>query len=150
MRTTLLLVAAVAGLLAGPAAAQQDPTPPMSAQSLEETRPRSDAFFQTLRAGDPAKAYRDLFAGTMMETKAAELQTLISQTQMLLDAYGTLTGWSVIRTDCITPTMCRTAYQVDMKNGPIFVVLTLHRRTGDWLPTTVYVTDVVQPFFDLP
>ncbi|WP_332653551.1 hypothetical protein [Brevundimonas sp.] len=149
MKTTLLIMAAAFCLLAAPAAAQQDPTPPMSTQSLEETRPRSDAFFQTLRAGDPAKAYRDLFAGTMMETKAAELQTLISQTQMLLDAYGTLTGWGLIRSDCVTPTMCRTAYQVDMKNGPIFVVLTLHRRAGDWFPTTVYVTDVVQPFFDL-
>jgi len=149
MKTTMLLLAAAGALLAGPAFAQQDPTPPMSASSLEETRPRTDAFFQTLRANDPTKAYRDLFAGTMMETKAAEMGTLITQTQTLLDAYGTLTGWTVMRSDCLTPTLCRVGYQVDMKNGPMFVFLVLHRRAGTWLPHWVFITDVSQPLFDV-
>lgn len=65
---TMLIWAAAASLLAGVACAHDDPTPPMSPASLEQTRPRTDAFFQTLRSGDPAKAYRDLFAGTLLET----------------------------------------------------------------------------------
>jgi hypothetical protein len=149
MKTTLLWAAA-ASLLASAAFAHDDPTPPMSPASLEQTRPRTDAFFQTLRAGDPAKAYRDLFAGTLLETtKASEVSTLVAQTQTLLDAYGTLTGWTVMRSDCLTPTVCRIGYQVDMKNGPMFVFLLVHRRAGDWYPHWIYLTDVAQPLFEV-
>ena len=150
MRTRLLILAVATGLMAAPALARDDSTPPMPAESLEQTRPRTDAFFQTLRAGDPAKAYRDLFAGTLLETtKAAEVNTLITQTQTLLDVYGTLVGWTVMRSDCLSPTLCRIGYQVDMKNGPMFVFLLMHRRAGEWYPHWIYVTDVAQPLFEM-
>lgn len=150
MKATTLILVAATSLMAGPAFAHEDPTPPMAPASLEQTRPRTDAFFQTLRAGDPAKAYRELFAGTLMETtKAAEMGTLVTQTQTLLDAYGTLTGWTVMRSDCLSPTLCRVGYQVDMKNGPMFVFLLMHRRAGDWYPHWIYVTDVAQTLFEV-
>ncbi len=150
MRTTLLILAAATSLIAGQVLAHEDATPPMSAAALEQTRPRTDAFFQTLRAGDPTKAYRDLFAGTLLETtKAAEVNTLITQTQTLLDAYGTLVDWTVLRSDCLSPTLCRIGYQVDMKNGPMFVFLLMHRRAGEWYPHWIYVTDIAQPLFEV-
>ena len=150
MKITTLILAAATSLMAGAVAAHDDATPPMPAAALEQTRPRTDAFFQTLRAGDPAKAYRDLFAGTLLETtKAAEVSTLVTQTQTLLDVYGTMTGWSVMRSDCLTPTVCRIGYQVDMKNGPMFVFILMHRRAGDWYPHWIYLTDVAQPLFEV-
>ena len=150
MRTTLLILAAATSLMAGRVLAHEDTTPPMSAAALEQTRPRTDAFFQTLRAGDPTKAYRDLFAGTLLETtKAAEVNALVTQTQTLLDAYGTLVDWTVLRSDCLSPTLCRIGYQVDMKNGPMFVFLLMHRRAGDWYPHWIYVTDIAQPLFEV-
>lgn len=151
MKRTLTTAAAALAMACAftPALAQQDPTPSMSAASVEETRPLTDALFRTLQAGDPAKAYRDLFAGTLMESKAPEMNTLVSQTQLLLDAYGTMVGWNLIRSDCLSPTYCRTLYQVDLKNGAMFVALTLHRRSGRWMPTTIYLTDVAGPLFDV-
>lgn len=132
-----------------PAMAQQDPTPPMAAESVAETRSLTDALFRTLQTGDAAKAYRDLFVGTLMEGKTAEMNTLVSQTHVILEAYGPMTGWNMFRSDCLSPTYCRVFYQVDMKAGAMFVALTLHRRGGKWMPTNIYLTDVAGPLFEL-
>lgn len=147
--TTMAAALAVA-CACTPAMAQQDPTPPMLADAASETRPLADALFRTLQSGDAAKAYRDLFAGTLMEGKATEMNTLVSQIQVLLEAYGPMTGWNMFRSDCLSPTYCRVFYQVDMKSGAMFVALTLHRRGGKWMPTNIYLTDVSGPLFELP
>ena len=144
-----ILVAAALSALAAPAHAQADPTPPMTAEAREEARPLVDTFFATLEAGDIAKAYGDLFAGTLMASKVIEVQNLITQTNFLFQTYGPIRGWSLMRSDCLAPGMCRNVYLVDTNAAPVFVVLTLYRHPSGWLPTTIYVTDVAQAFFEL-
>lgn len=133
-----------------PAMARQDPAPPMPASAVAELSPRTEAFFRSLQSGDSTKAYRDMFAGTLMDAKPDELQTLVDQTNVYLNLYGTIVGWSLIRSDCLSPTYCRVIYQVDTKNGPLFYTLTVHRRSGAWATTAVSLTDRGQVFFDLP
>ncbi|GAA0644325.1 hypothetical protein [Brevundimonas lenta] len=150
MKTFLAPLALCMALHAGSAAAQQDSTPPMSPQAVAEMTPLADAFFRSLQSGDSSKAFRELFAGTLMEGKQDELQTLITQTNVYLDAYGTLTSWSMIRSDCLSPTYCRAIFQVENKNGPMFYTLTVHRRAGVWMTSSIFLTDRGQAFFDLP
>ena len=144
-----VLVAAALSAPAAPALAQADPTPPMTAEAREEARPLVDTFFATLQAGDISKAYGDLFAGTLMASKVIEVQNLITQTNFLFQTYGPIQGWSLMRSDCLAPGMCRNVYLVDTNAAPVFVVLTLYRRPSGWIPTTIYVTDVAQTFFEL-
>lgn len=76
----------------------------MTAEAISEARPLVDGFFRTLQGGDAAKAYTDLFAGTLMASKAMETQNLIAQTNFLFQTYGPITGWSLAKSDCISPT----------------------------------------------
>ena len=145
-----ILAAVVLSLPGASALAQADPAPPMTARALDETRPLVDGFFQTLQGGDAAKAYNDLFADTLMAAKAMEVQNLVAQTNFIFQTYGPITAWSLARSDCFTPGICRNIYVVDTDNGPVFVMLTLYRRSSGWMPTTIFVTDLSQNFFDLP
>ncbi|QQQ17815.1 hypothetical protein JIP62_10795 [Brevundimonas vitis] len=144
------LIAVVVALisLASPALAQDDPTPPMSAQAIAETRPLTDRFFTALQAGEVSRAYTDLFAGTLAEGKTLELQTLISQSTFILQTYGPITGWTLARTDCITPTFCRVIFQINTENGPIMVLMSLYRRSSGWVTTNILITDIATDLFD--
>jgi hypothetical protein len=149
VRRVVLAAVALLELTPASAWARQDPTPPMTAEAMEQARPLTDAFFQALQAGETGKAYRDLFAGTLMEAKPEALQTLVTQTDVYLNAYGVLVSWQVIRTDCLSPTMCRMLFQLEMKNGPMFVMLLLHRSPSGWQANHIFVTDVGMQLFDL-
>ena len=145
----LLLAVAALSVPGAPALAQADASPPMTAASQVETRPLVDDFFNTLQAGDAAKAYNDLFADTLMASKVMEIQNLIAQTNFIFQTYGPIKSWALGRSDCFTPVLCRNIYLVETDNGPVFVILTLFRRSTGWIPTTIYVTDVSQNFFEL-
>lgn len=131
-----------------PAFAQDDVTPPMSPEAIAESRPLVDRFFNALKAGDVSQAYTDLFAGTLVSGKVLEVQNLISQSNFILTTYGPIKGWTLGRSDCFSPTLCRAIYQIDTDNGPIFVFLTLYRRSSGWMPVNIYFTDVSTNLFD--
>lgn len=145
----LVLAAAALCLPAAPAFAQVDASPSMTAESQAESRPLVDGFFRTLQSGETAKAYSDLFAGTLMVSKTMEIQNLVAQTNFIFQTYGPIKTWTLARSDCFTPAMCRNIYLVDTDNGPVFVMFTLYRRSTGWIPTTIFVTDVSQNFFEL-
>lgn len=145
-----VLAAVALSLPSGSALAQADSSPPMTAAVQAETRPLVDGFFRTLQSGDATKAYNDLFADTLMASKAMDVQNLVAQTNFIFQTYGPITAWTLARSDCFTPGLCRNIYTVDTDNGPVFVMLTLYRRSSGWMPTTIFVTDVAQNFFDLP
>lgn len=145
-----ILAAAALSMAADRALAQADPSPPMTADALAESRPLVDGFFRTLQEGDTAKAYNELFAGTLMASKAMDVQNLIAQTNFVFQTYGPVRTWTLARSDCFTPGLCRNIYLVDTDNGPVFVMVTLYKRSTGWIPTTIFVTDVSQNFFDLP
>ena len=145
----IILAAAALSLPAASAQAQVDTSPPMSEAYQAESRPMVDGFFNTLQSGDATKAYNDLFAGTLMVSKVMEIQNLVAQTNFIFQTYGPIKSWSLARSDCFTPAMCRNIYVVDTDNGPVFVVFTLYRRSTGWIPTTIFVTDISQNFFEL-
>lgn len=131
-----------------PAFAQDDITPPMSPEAIAESQPLVDRFFNALKAGEVSRAYTDLFAGTLVEGKVMEVQNLISQSSFILNTYGPIRGWALGRSDCFSPTLCRTIFQIDTDNGPIFVFMTLYRRSSGWMPVNIYFTDVSTNLFD--
>ncbi|WP_296170921.1 hypothetical protein [uncultured Brevundimonas sp.] len=141
-------VAAAVLLAVGSPAFAQSEKRPMSAQAIAETQPLIDGFFRTLQAGDASKAYTELFANTLMAAKALEIQNLVAQTNFIFQTYGAIKGWSLAESDCITPTLCRTIYQIDTDNGPVILSLTLYRRSSGWMPTTIFVTDQTQSLFN--
>ncbi|MDO9608996.1 MAG: hypothetical protein Q7J26_10765 [Brevundimonas sp.] len=143
-----ILAAAALATAASPAIAWNDDVRPMSNEAVAESRPMVDGFFQTLKAGDSAKAYADLFDGTLMATKTMEIQNLVAQTNFIFQTYGSITHWSLVKSDCISPNLCQTTYQVDTNNGPVIMLLTLYRRPSGWMPTTIYITDVTQALFN--
>lgn len=145
----IVLASVALSLPAASALAQVDPTPPMTAEAQTESRPLVDGFFTTLQAGDATRAYNDLFAGTLMVSKVMEIQNLVAQTNFIFQTYGPIRTWSLARSDCFTPAMCRNIYLVETDNGPVFVMLTLYRRSTGWIPTTIFVTDISQNFFEL-
>lgn len=145
-----VLAALALSMPAASALAQSDATPPMTTEAQAEARPLIDAFFETLQAGDTAKAYNDLFAGTLVAGKVMEVQNLVAQTNFIFQTYGPAKSRSLMRSDCLAPGMCRNVYLVDTDAGPVFVIITLYRRSTGWMPTTIFVTDVAQTFFDLP
>jgi ABC-type sugar transport system substrate-binding protein len=67
--------AALAVACANPAAAQQE-RPPASPEAVAEIGRIAEPFFQTLQAGDPTRAYADLFRGTLVESKTVEIAQL--------------------------------------------------------------------------
>ena len=147
MKMKAILTAASLLAIASPAIAH-DERMPMSTDSIAEAKPLLDGFFRTLQAGDAAKAYNDLFSNTLMANKALEVQNLVAQTNFVFQTYGSIVGWSLAESDCLTPTLCRVIYQIDTNNGPVILLLTLYRRTSGWMPTTIFVTDQTQTLFD--
>lgn len=144
----MIAVAIALMAAASPALAQDDVTPPMSPEAISESRPLTDRFFNALKAGEVSQGYTDLFAGTLAAGKVMEVQNLISQTTFILNTYGPIKGWTLGRSDCFSPTLCRTIFQIDTDNGPIFVFMTLYRRSSGWMPVNIYITDVSTNLFD--
>ena len=146
-KSAVALTFAIA-LMAAPAYAHDDVTPPMSADAIAGVRPLVDTFFTTLKSGDASKAYTDLFADTLVSGKVLELQNLVAQSNFLFQTYGEIQAWTLARSDCFSPNFCRAIYQVDTHNGPIFLILTLYRRDTGWMATTVLVSDISTNLFD--
>ena len=148
IRTSAVVLAALLVLLPRPALAQTQPElPPISAAGALEAERLMAPFFDIL-AADPARAYRGLFAGTLLETKTVEISQLTAQTNVVLQTYGPITDRELARSECATDRICGLIYVLHTDKGPIGFWAYLHRRSnGDWAPIYVLMGDTPQFFF---
>ncbi|MDB5463474.1 MAG: hypothetical protein JWP23_1863 [Phenylobacterium sp.] len=107
-----ILLAVIALAVATPAAAQ-----PAGGASPGAV---ADAFFKGLQAGDVPKAYADMWRGTLMSKKQADVENVVNQTQGMLKYFGNVVGWEVIDSKSLSPSFVETTYLLRTENGPLF------------------------------
>jgi|GEM_PF-1722863 len=143
---------AISAIIAFPswAAAQNAPEyPPISTQGAEEANRLLQPFFLSLQAGNAPQAYADLFRGTLLETKVLEVSQLAAQTTVVLQTYGALNDWELVRSECPTTYVCKLVYFMRMDKGATAFWAYLYRRPdGSWQPSTVLMGDTPQFFFN--
>lgn len=148
----LAVIAAALSLVAASptlAANADDKHPPIDAAGRAEVARLTDPFFTSVQAGDAAKAYADLFEGTLLASKTVEVAQLATQTNFILQTYGAVSGWELASSECMTPYICKLVYVVRMDKGPVAFWLYAYRQpTGMWQPTYVLMGDSPQFFFD--
>ena len=131
MLRTLLILAALA--ISAPVAAQSaQPSPPSAI---------ADTFFKTIQDGDTAKAYGDIWRGTMMQKKQADVENLIAQTDALLKMYGSVIGWELIKDEPVSASLDERTYLVRTANGPIFFKMQFYRAETHWIVSFFSLAD---------
>ncbi len=81
-----------------------------------------------LQAGAVRKTYQDIWRGTPMEQKKAELDTIVTQTETALQAYGRIDGWEPMAQKTVAPSLRQHTYLVRAAVGPPFFRLELYRK----------------------
>ena len=101
----------------------------------------ADGFFRTLQAGDTAKAYKDIWGGTLMDKKQGEVENLVLQTATTLKTYGKVVGWELVSEKIISASYIERVYLVRTEGLPIFFKMYFYRPSSKWLVTNLYFTD---------
>lgn len=93
----------------------------------------ADNFFGSLRAGQTGKAYQDLWRGTIMDRKQADVDFVITQTDAAMKAYGQMADWEVMKDDVLSPSFRIRTYLVRFDQGALFFKLQFYRAPRGWL-----------------
>lgn len=133
----LILAAALA--LAAPSIADAEADP--------QIQRVADGFFGTLKAGQVPKAYQDIWRGTLMERKPADVEAMITQTASALQLYGKVDGWETMSEEVVAPSFRKHTYLVRTEVGPLFFRLQFYRRPTGWI---VYRLDFADQVSRLP
>jgi hypothetical protein len=131
------LVIAAAIVLTGPAHAQ-DATPPDKI---------ADSFFRYLQTGQFTKAYQDVWRGTPMDKKQADVETITTQTASALQIYGKIDGWEFVSEKVVAPSFQERTYLLRTDRGPLFFRMQFYRRPTGW---SVYRIDFADTLPRLP
>lgn len=139
-----LLSMVLALAVAAPAVAIERELPPMTDAQAAGIERVTTPFFSSLKDKAYAKAYTDLFAGTLFASKTVEVQQLVSQTTFILETYGAIERWEVFESECASPDLCRVKIAAYTANGPVFVWLSLYRWNEAWKPNYILIGDTPQ------
>lgn len=93
----------------------------------------ANGFFQKLKSGQTAKAYRDLWQGTLMDRKQADVDFVISQTDLIMKAYGPMADWELMKDDVLSPSFRIRTYLVRFDAGALFFKLQFYRAPRGWM-----------------
>lgn len=142
-KLTVILAAALT-VAAVPASAVDRELPAMTQAQAAGIERVTAPFFAALKDKAYAKAYTDLFAGTLFATKTVEVQQLVSQTTFIFETYGTIERWEVFDSECAAADLCRVKIAAFTANGPVFFWLSLYRWNDAWKPNYILLGDTPQ------
>ena len=131
MLKTVILVAA----LIAPA--------PAVAQALGSATPAemADGFFRALQNDQVDKAYKNIWDGTLMDKKRADVENLVSQNALALKTYGGVLGWELVSETVIAPSLVDRVYLVKTATLPLFYKIQFYRPASRWQVTNLFFTD---------
>jgi hypothetical protein len=137
---------AVCAFLAGPVAAAD--LPAMGDADKAAAAPLTDALFRSLQAGQAEKGFEQFFAGTLVQSKSAELQNLAGQFKLIGTIYGPVQRWELATSQCYVPTVCQQDFVLHTENSPIIVRILLYKRSKGWSPMNISMGDLaaINPF----
>jgi hypothetical protein len=115
MRSALIL----ASMLAIGAPAVASAAPPAANLEHRESTAMVDLFFSKLKSGPAGEAYRAIWAGTLMDKKAGQLQVIADQTDSVLRYYGPITGWELLREGPSSAHFQERTYILRTEGGPL-------------------------------
>jgi len=149
LKVVLAAFAFAAALMGGGIARAEEDLPQISAEGRAGVDLKMEPFFRALQSGDATGAYRDLFAGTLVESKTTEIAQLASQTTFITTTYGAISGWEVMSSECVTPDFCKVRYIIRADKGPIGFWAYMYRQSsGEWSPNFVLIGTTPQFFFE--
>jgi hypothetical protein len=121
---------------------------PMSDPDKAAAAPLTDALFRSLQSGQAEKGFGQFFAGTMIESKTAELQNLAGQFKLIGTIYGPVLRWELVNSQCYVPTLCQQEFVLHTENSPIIVRVLLYKRSKGWSPMNMSMGDLaaINPF----
>ncbi|MFC3076812.1 hypothetical protein ACFODL_01785 [Phenylobacterium terrae] len=132
MRLFAVVAAAIA--LAAPGVVRAQEAPAAGVAKLE-------AFLASLRGGQVAQGYADLFAGTVMTKKQADLEQMIALTESAVKYCGPVRDWQRMRTNQVTPAFYELVYMVRGENCPLFFRTFLYDNGAGWSVNLVFLSD---------
>ena len=80
----------------------------------------ASAFFGALKSGQVATAYQNLWRGTLMDKKQADVEFIANQTSTALRTYGPIAGWEEMSSDDLSQSLKSKLYLLRGENGPLF------------------------------
>lgn len=105
----------------------------VAAQTSATPEQMADTFFAALKAGDPARAYKGLWHGTLMDKQQAQVEFVITQTSVALQTYGPIDGWELISEKIHSESYKERIYLVRADGAPLFFKLKFYRGPHGWM-----------------
>lgn len=112
-------------ILAAPGLASAETAPSAGVAKLE-------AFMASLRDGKVAQGYAELFSGTIMTKKQAELEQLAALTDATVKYCGPIRDWQRVETSEVTPAFHELVYMIRGQNCPMFFRAFVYDNGTGW------------------
>jgi len=116
---------------------------PAFAQSAAARTPDSlaNAFFKGLQTGPALKAYNDMWQGTLMSKKQADVENAAAQTDNAFRIYGKLVDWEKMSTEQVSPSFIISTFLVRTEGAPIFFKMQFYHAPAGWMVAYVNLAD---------
>jgi len=114
-------------------------TPPVYAQATPETLAKDVII--AYQQGN-AEAFANLVAASPLLDKTATLEAQIkTNTQTLLDVYGPVEGWELVKTKSVSDRFIENSYMIFQKEFATRLELSFYHRSSGWIITSFKIDD---------
>lgn len=96
----------------------------------------------SVRDGKVEQAYADLFAGTLMSKKQAEVEQMVALTAAATRHCGPIRDWQMIKAEEFTPAVFNVVYLIRSEGCPFFFQTVNYDNGAKWSVNYVNFTDV--------
>lgn len=91
------------------------------------------AFFGQLRDGQVRRAYQELWQGTLMDKKQADVDFIVNQTDAAIKSYGRMADWELMKEEVLSPSFRIRTYLLRYEQGAMFFKVQFYRSPRGWM-----------------
>ena len=121
-------------------------TPPVHAQATPETLAKD--VITAYQQGN-AETFTSLVTASPLLDRTATLEAQIkTNTQTLLDVYGPVVGWELVKTKSVSERFIENSYVIFQKEFATRLKLSFYHRSSGWIITSFKIDDNITNFLE--